>query len=352
MAGEAKLQVHDLHKGFGSVTAVDGVSFAVGEGEIFVLLGPSGCGKTTILRIIAGLERPDRGDVRIGGRSVLGLPPEKRNVGLLFQSYALFPHMSVHANVAYGLRFRRVSRRERERKVRELLELVGLRGYERRKPHQLSHGQKQRVALARALAPEPEVLLLDEPLSALDAALRGELKGELRRILKERGTTSVYVTHDQGEGLSIGDRLAVMREGKIEQEGRPEEIYFFPRTVFVASFLGMANLWPGSFRRIQGAACVETEAGAFPVNETDLPEGKEVYLFFRPEDVEEGAGELEAEVTEVEFRGDRWEVRGRVGTLPVVFFSSEDHAVGSRVRLGFRRRPRTLSRRPRDSICP
>ena len=342
MEGKVKLEVDDLYKRFGEVVAARGVSFRVRGGEILVLLGPSGCGKTTVLRIIAGLEYPDQGDVRIEGRSVLHLPPERRNVGLLFQSYALFPHMTVYANVAYGLRFRGVPRGERKRRVRELLELVGLRGYEKRKPHQLSHGQKQRVALARALAPEPNVLLLDEPLSALDAALRTELRGELRRILKERGTTSVYVTHDQEEGLSLGDRLAVMREGRIEQEGSPEELYFSPQTPFVASFLGGANLWKGFLRHGPEGTRVESEGVRVPVEAVDLPEGEEVHLFFRPEDVEPGEGPLEAVVEEVEFRGDHWEIRGRVGVCSVTFISRERYSPGEKLRLAFRRLPRVL----------
>lgn len=344
--GEAKLVVMDLHKRFGPVVAVEGVSFQVGTGEILVLLGPSGCGKTTVLRIIAGLERPERGDVRIGGRSVLGLPPERRNVGLLFQNYALFPHMTVYANVAYGLRFRGVPRRERGQRVRELLELVGLKGYEKRKPHQLSHGQKQRVALARALAPEPEVLLLDEPLSALDAALRAELRGELRRILKERGTTSVYVTHDQEEGFSLGDRIAVMRAGRLEQEGTPQELYLSPRTLFVAAFLGRANLWAGKLRRGPGGPGVELGHRRLPVEPAEISDGEEVYLFFRPEDVEPGDGPLEVEVVEADFRGDHWEIRGRFDAYPVIFISRERRIPGERVRLRFRRLPRALRKHP------
>lgn len=337
-----RLEVVDLHKRFGTVAAVRGVSFGVGEGEILVLLGPSGCGKTTVLRIIAGLERPDRGDVRVGGRSVLSLPPERRNVGLLFQSYALFPHMSVYSNVAYGLRIRRVPSGERKRRVRELLDLVGLKGYENRKPHQLSHGQKQRVALARALAPEPAVLLLDEPLSALDAALRVELRHELRRILKERHITAVHVTHDREEGLVLGDKVAVMREGRIEQEGTPQELYLFPATPFVASFLGRANLWPGTVRRSGGGTWVESGGLRLPVEGGELAEGDEVLLFFRPEDAVVGEGELEAEVERVEFRGDHWEVHGRVGALPVVLRSPESIPVGGALRFSFRRAPRAL----------
>ncbi|MGY4707056.1 ABC transporter ATP-binding protein [Candidatus Bipolaricaulota sp. J31] len=341
---DVKLEVVDLHKRFGRVVAVDGVSFAVPRGEILVLLGPSGCGKTTVLRLIAGLEAPDRGDVRIGGRSVLGLPPERRGVGLLFQSYALFPHMSVAGNVAYGLRFKGVPRRERARRVRELLELVGLAGYERRKPHELSHGQKQRVALARALAPEPEVLLLDEPLSALDAALRAELRWELRRILVEQGITSVYVTHDQEEGFALADRLGVMRAGRIEQLGPPEELYSSPKTPFVASFLGIAVLWPGVLRRGSGEAWVEAAGIRVPVQDRSIPDGSPVYLLLRPEDVAVGEGELEAVVERAEFRGDRWEVRARFRALPLTVFTSDRVAPGDAIRFRFERRPLVLER--------
>jgi|Deesub1362B_J571_1020462.scaffolds.fasta_scaffold00326_32 thiamine transport system ATP-binding protein len=345
MLEAVKLEVVDLHKRFGPVVAVDGVSFAVSRGEILVLLGPSGCGKTTILRLIAGLETPDRGDVRIGGRSVLGLPPERRDVGLLFQNYALFPHMSVAGNVAYGLRFKRVPRRERVRRVRELLELVGLTGYERRKPHELSHGQKQRVALARALAPGPEVLLLDEPLSALDAALRTELRWELRRILKEQHITSVYVTHDQEEGFTLSDRIAVMRDGRIEQQGHPEELYFSPRTPFVATFLGKANLWPGTLRRGDGGAWVDVAGAHMPADAGDLPDGSAVYVLLRPEDIAVGEGEFEAEVERVEFHGDRWEVRARFRSHPLVVFAPGRVSPGGVIRFGLKRRPLVLERR-------
>ncbi len=337
-----RLEVKGLHKSFGPVVAVRDVSFAVDAGEIYVLLGPSGCGKTTILRMIAGLERPDSGDILIGGRSVLHLPPERRNVGLLFQSYALFPHMDVLGNVAYGLRFRGVPRRERVKRARELIELVGLSGLERRKPHELSHGQRQRVALARALAPSPDVLLLDEPLSALDAALRVELRWELRRILKERGITSVYVTHDQEEALSLADRLAVMREGGIEREGTPEEVYSAPGTPFVASFLGKANLWPGVLRRGEEGVFVEIGRWRFGVEDPGIGEGERVYLFFRPEDVELGEGPWEASVERVEFHGDRWEVRGKLGELELVAFSREPVRAGGTVRFRFVRAPRVM----------
>lgn len=322
----ARLEVENLHKRFGGVVAVEEVSFRVDAGEILVLLGPSGCGKTTVLRCIAGLERPDRGEIRLDGRSLLGLPPEKRSVGLVFQNYALFPHLTVAANIAYGLRYGRyrLSRAVRKKKVAELLALVGLSGYERRKPHELSEGQKQRVALARALAVEPKVLLLDEPLSALDAALRVELRRELRRILKERGTTSVYVTHDQEEALVLGDRVGVMREGRLEQVDQPQELYERPKTLFVAQFLGRANLWPAQVLRAEGDKVLVAVFG-FPLEAAPLGpiSSSEVFLFFRPEWVEVGEGPFLAKIEEAEYLGDHWEARGKVQGFPILFRTQE-----------------------------
>lgn len=322
----ARLEVENLVKRFGPVVAVDGISFAVEAGEILVLLGPSGCGKTTALRCIAGLEQPDAGDVRLDGRSILGLPPERRNVGLVFQHYALFPHLSVAANVAYGLRHGRprLPRKLRQKRVAELLALVGLSGYEGRKPHELSEGQKQRVALARALAVEPKVLLLDEPLSALDAALRRELRRELRRILRERATTAVYVTHDQEEALALGDRVGVMNAGKLEQVDVPQALYERPRTPFVAQFLGRANLWPAQVVREEGsAAWVEVAGVRVRAEVFGASSGGEAFLFFRPEWVELGEGPFEAEVEGAEYLGDCWEVRAHVGALPLVLRTSQ-----------------------------
>lgn len=323
----ARLEVEDLRKRFGPVVAVDGVSFSVDPGEILVLLGPSGCGKTTALRCIAGLERPDAGDVRLDGRSILGLPPEKRGIGLVFQNYALFPHLSIEANVAYGLRHgrQRLPKKERKRKVAELLALVGLSGYERRKPHELSEGQKQRVALARALAVEPKVLLLDEPLSALDAALRVELRRELRRILKERETTAVYVTHDQEESLVLGDRVGVMREGRLEQVGLPWELYEKPRSPFVAQFLGRANLWPARVIQRRGEKALVVVAGVQLEAEAVAPlSSAESFLFFRPEWTQLGDGPFSAEVRETEYLGTHWRVYGRVRGLPVILNADDE----------------------------
>jgi ABC-type Fe3+/spermidine/putrescine transport system ATPase subunit len=234
-------------KRFGSTAAVDGVDLEVHPGEFLSLLGPSGCGKTTTLRLVAGFERPDEGEVRIGGRDVARLPPYKRDVNTVFQSYALFPHLTVLENVAYGLKQRRLGRSERRARASEMLELVRLGGFEARKPRQLSGGQQQRVALARALVMHPRVLLLDEPLGALDLRVRKQLQIELKRIQKEVGITFVYVTHDQEEALAMSDRVAVMNGGRIEQLGTPREIYDHPTTEFVAAFIGDTN-----FVRVDG----------------------------------------------------------------------------------------------------
>ncbi|NJD27856.1 MAG: ABC transporter ATP-binding protein [Chloroflexi bacterium] len=238
----AALRATGLRRTYGPVAAVDGVDLEVRPGEILTLLGPSGCGKTTILRLIAGLERPDAGTIEIAGRRVAGtgaaVPPERRRVGMVFQDYALFPHLTVGENVAYGLR----GDPDRNVRVRELLELVSLPDAADRMPHELSGGMQQRVAIARALAPRPDLVLLDEPFSNLDAALRTQLRGEVREILRRAGASAIFVTHDQGEGLTLGDRMAVMVRGRIEQLDTPEAIYGEPASPFVATFVGTANL--------------------------------------------------------------------------------------------------------------
>ncbi len=237
-----KLELRGLHKRFGAVLAVDDLSLAIKAGELVSLVGGSGCGKTTTLRMIAGFERPDSGEIRFDGRPMNDVPPRKRGVGIVFQSYALFPTMTVAENVAFGLRVAHWPDKKVWDRVAEMVALTKLGGLERRYANQLSGGQQQRVALARALARRPDVLLLDEPLSALDAKIRLRLRGDLRKIQQDLGVTTIYVTHDQEEALSIADRIAVMREGRIEQIGRPEEIYAAPRTEFVADFVGVANL--------------------------------------------------------------------------------------------------------------
>ena len=240
--GAQAVVLESVTKRFENVTAVDDVSVEIGSGEFFSLLGPSGCGKTTSLRMVAGFERPDAGRILIGGIDVTEAPPHRRPVNTVFQSYALFPHLTVEENVGFGLRFKSLSKREARARVGEALELVRLGSLGKRRPHQLSGGQQQRVALARALVLSPAVLLLDEPLGALDAKLRRELQIELKSIQREIGITFVYVTHDQEEALTMSDRLAVMSHGRVEQLGTPREVYEHPETTFVADFLGVSNL--------------------------------------------------------------------------------------------------------------
>ena len=249
MAGGEVVLV-DLVKRFADVTAVAGINLDMPPGEFFSLLGPSGCGKTTTLRCIAGFERPDEGQILLDGVDMAQTPPHKRNVNTVFQNYALFPHLSVADNVGFGLRYKDVSKAEARKKISEALALVRLEGYERRRPTQLSGGQQQRVALARALILNPAVLLLDEPLGALDAKLRKALQIELKSLQEEVGITFIYVTHDQEEALTMSDRLAVMSSGRIEQVGTPSEVYEEPATAYVADFLGVSNLMDG---RAEGA---------------------------------------------------------------------------------------------------
>src|SRR5215472_7447196 len=249
-AAAAAVYVSGLRKRYGDVVALAGVDLVIGAGEFFTLLGPSGSGKTTLLRLIAGFERPDAGKVELGGGDVTGVPPYARNVNTVFQDYALFPHMTVGQNIEYGLRVQRVPKAERRERVDAALEMVRLPGLGDRKPAQLSGGQRQRVALARAIVNEPQVLLLDEPLGALDLKLRQEMQLELLRIQREAGITFIYVTHDQEEALTMSDRIAVLSRGKIEQIGGPLEVYEQPRTEFVAGFIGVSNLIERDGRRI------------------------------------------------------------------------------------------------------
>jgi ABC-type Fe3+/spermidine/putrescine transport system ATPase subunit len=261
------------------------VTLSAGKGELLTLLGPSGCGKTTTLNIIAGFIEPESGKIFINGREVTRLDPRLREIGMVFQDYALFPTMDVFGNVAFGLGARGWGRAESARRVRELLALVRLERYERRKVTELSGGEQQRVALARALAPRPDLLLLDEPLSAIDALLRKELRGEIRRIQRELGVTTVYVTHDQEEALALSDTVAVMREGKVEQAGPPFEIYRRPETPFVAGFVGIGNLIPGRVGARRGGYRVfETRHGELRALAPDsLGTGDAAFLLFRPE---------------------------------------------------------------------
>ncbi|MDG5759024.1 ABC transporter ATP-binding protein [Natronococcus sp. A-GB1] len=280
----------DVTKRYAETTAVDDVSLSVREGEFFTLVGPSGCGKTTTLRLIAGFESPTDGTVRFHGEDVTGVPPEERDVGVVFQNYALFPHMSVGENVAYGLNFADppggVSDDER---VRELLELVDLEGMQDREPDRLSGGQQQRVAIARALAPGPDVLLLDEPMSALDAQLRERLRVQVRGIQKELGITTIYVTHDQEEALAISDRVAVMRAGAPEQVATPQDIYRRPGTRFVAEFVGDNNVFDGTIRSLGGGGLASVDVGpetfAVVPGERDVAVADGLAFCVRPENL-------------------------------------------------------------------
>ena len=255
------LRLDAVSRRFGDTTAVDGVSLEVQAGEFLTLLGPSGCGKTTTLRMIAGFEHPTSGQVWVNGRDVTALPPQRRDVGMVFQNYALFPHLDVGENVAFGLRAR--GGRDVDARVERALERVELAGYARRKVQELSGGQQQRVALARALAPEPPLLLLDEPLSNLDAALRERTRMEIRALLKELGITAVFVTHDQEEAFALSDRIAVLNRGRLQQLGTPEELYARPANPFVAAFLGRANFFPATVEAEEGDGLVcRLEGGA------------------------------------------------------------------------------------------
>jgi putative spermidine/putrescine transport system ATP-binding protein len=282
----ADVRLLGVRKTFGEVVAVDGVDLEVRSGEFFTMLGPSGSGKTTCLRMIAGFERPDSGSVELGGADVTGLPPYERDVNTVFQDYALFPHMSVGQNVEYGLRVKKVPAAERQERIRQALEMVRLDGFEKRRPSQLSGGQRQRVALARALVNRPRVLLLDEPLGALDLKLRQQLQVELKRIQEEVGVTFIYVTHDQDEALSMSDRIAVMDSGRILQIGTPNEVYDEPQSRFVAGFVGVSNLLEleiesvaGGFARLSLGPGDRIEARVGP----EAQAGERAIVTIRPE---------------------------------------------------------------------
>ena len=288
------LAARDISKSFGDTVAVHDLSFTVERGEIVALLGPSGCGKSTTLRVLAGFERPDRGHVQINGETAVGpgawRPPERRRIGMVPQDFALFPHTSVGENIAFGLKdghhawwtrpWRRLRRKELPARVTEMLELVGMAGFADRFPHELSGGEAQRVALARALAPEPAAVLLDEPFSNLDQNLRASLRLAMRNILKAANTAAVFVTHDREEALSLADRVAVMREGRIEQIGAPDDIYYRPESRFVGTFVGDANILPG--QRVRGGA--DTELGhVIVIDQPSEDHGDSLDILLRPE---------------------------------------------------------------------
>ncbi len=342
------MRLEGLSRHYGPVVALDHLDLTLHPGELVVLLGPSGCGKTTTLRLLAGLEDADTGRIVVGGKDITGLSAAKRDMGMVFQAYSLFPHMTVRQNVAFGLRLRKIGADRRDRRAMEMLDLVGLAVQAGRYPHQLSGGQQQRVALARALAIEPQVLLLDEPLSALDAKVRAQLRDEIRRIQLEVGITTLFVTHDQEEALAIADRVGVMRDGRLEQLAPPTEVYSRPATSFVAEFVGLSNRLPGEVRGGE----VLVRGITLPLVERDVPGGQVVALV-RPEavtlasDTAAESGPLTGTVIAVTFLGATSRVTVDLGDTTVLAqLPTSDAAAlsaGSRVALAIRRDPVLVS---------
>ena len=350
-----EVRLESLQRRYGTVTALNDFSLTLAPGELVALLGPSGCGKTTALRLLAGLEEADGGRVVIGGQDVTGLPANRRDVGMVFQSYSLFPHMVAWENVAFGLQMRKVGAAERKRRALEVLELVGLAPYANRYAVQMSGGQQQRVALARALAIRPKVLLLDEPLSALDAKVRSRLRDEIRRVQLEVGITTLFVTHDQEEALAIADRVGVMNAGHIEQLGPPTQVYTRPATPFVAEFVGLTNRLPGNVKR--GAVVVRgTE---LPLVHPDAPDGPAIALV-RPEavtlasDGDMGDGPLVGNVIAVAFLGATSRVTVDLGDITVLVqlptSAAAAHPAGTRVRLELRTDPVLIAREEKAPV--
>lgn len=330
---EISLEIKEIKKSFTEEEAVlDNISLKISKGEFITLLGSSGCGKTTTLRIIAGLEQPDAGSVWLDGREVTGLEPNQRNVNTVFQNYALFPHMNVAENIGYGLKLKKVPKSEIRKKVSQMLELVQLEGYEKRKPSELSGGQKQRVAIARALVNNPEVLLLDEPLGALDLKMRKEMQIELKGMHDRLGITFIYVTHDQEEALTMSDKIVVMSEGEIQQIGTPEDIYNEPKNAFVADFIGESNIFNGIMTgKLKVRFC-----GAEFVCLDDVEIGTKVDAVVRPEDViittpEQGV--IKGVVTSVVFKGVHYEITVESGRNEIVIQTTKSAKVGDKVGL-------------------
>ena len=336
------LSLHDVYKSYGETRAVDGVSFQVEEGQIVALLGPSGCGKSTILALIAGLENPDKGEICWDSASLQGTPPNQRGFGLMFQDYALFPHMNVYENVAFGLRMASLPAEQVRQRTREVLDLVGLAGFEERDVNTLSGGEQQRVALARSAAPHPRLLMLDEPLGALDRTLRDRLLMELGEILRRMQQTAIYVTHDQEEAFALADRVVVLNLGKIEQAGAPQAIYARPASAFVARFLGLSNLLNGEVLYQQGLPVLQTAIGDLPAAAipAGTPAGK-VTVLIHPDGVQLDSRlpcQLAGRLVKKSFRGSTFRAVVDVhGTgLTFDFLSSAPlPAVGEPLELGY-----------------
>jgi putative spermidine/putrescine transport system ATP-binding protein len=350
-----EVRLENLKRTYGPVTALNDLSLTIAPGELVALLGPSGCGKTTALRLLAGLEQADGGRVVIDGEDVTAVPANKRDVGMVFQAYSLFPHMVAWENVAFGLQMRHVGSAERKRHALEVLDLVGLAPYANRYATQLSGGQQQRVALARALAIQPKVLLLDEPLSALDAKVRSRLRDEIRRVQLEVGITTLFVTHDQEEALAIADRVGVMQSGHLEQLGPPTEIYARPATPFVAEFVGLTNRLPGEVK----FGMVEVRGTQLPLVQPNVPTGPAIALV-RPEAVSlatdgvMAAGPLVGTVIAVAFLGATSRVTVDLGDITVMAQMPTSTAAstpaGTRVRLALRNDPVLIAREEKAAV--
>ncbi|MDG4849161.1 ABC transporter ATP-binding protein [Peribacillus frigoritolerans] len=319
------VEIKGAFKQFGANVVLNGIDLEVKQGELLTLLGPSGCGKSTTLNLIAGFLDPDRGEVHIKGNNVTKVPPYKRDLGMVFQTYSLFPHMTVYENLSFGLKLRKVGKAEQKKKISKALELVKMSGLENRYPRELSGGQRQRVAISRALVVEPELLLLDEPLSNLDAKLRHELRAEIKRLQKEIGVTTIFVTHDQEEALSMSDRVVVMNAGKIEQISTPTEIYNHPKTEFVFQFIGKSNCFEGNVSAIDkrkvavkiGSDITHVDTNNVMGNASDLKTGDEVKLYIRPEKLqivsldEKSSSPLDfhrAKISQMNYLGTSWEI--------------------------------------------
>ena len=333
------VELKGVSKRFGDYQALEEIDLAIQNGEFLTLLGPSGCGKTTILRLISGLERPDTGRIYINGQDITDWPPEHRHLNMVFQSYALFPHMSVHDNIAFGLRCKKIPKDEVEERVTEILRIVKLTKLANRKPHQLSGGQQQRVAIARAVVNNPLVLLLDEPLSALDYNLRKDMQVELKQLQRRLGVTFIFVTHDQEEALSMSDRVAVMNEGKIEQLGTPRDVYEEPANLYVAEFIGETNIFTTKVIRRGDKKIIEVdiEDKRFKFkNKRDFKARQEVYVIVRPEDlavwreeeIDDTGGMLPGTVEQVIYKGSTVELKVRLESNKRIyateFFNEDD----------------------------
>jgi putative spermidine/putrescine transport system ATP-binding protein len=344
-----EVRLENLQRRYATTTALNGLTLTMAPGELVALLGPSGCGKTTALRLLAGLEQADSGRVIIGGKDVTDVPANRRNVGMVFQAYSLFPHMTALQNVAFGMQLHKVGYDERRKRAADTLELVGLAAQANKYAHQMSGGQQQRVALARALAIKPKVLLLDEPLSALDAKVRGRLRDEIRRVQLDVGITTLFVTHDQEEALAIADRVGVMQSGKLEQLGPPTEIYSRPATPFVAEFVGLTNRIPGEVK----FGSVEVRGTELPLVQKDVPTGPAIALV-RPEavtitsDGDASSGPLVGTVIAVALLGATSRVTVDLGDITVLAqmptSAASEHPAGSRVRLALRPDPVLVDR--------